>query len=109
MENKINIGDMDTLVTVQECVITTGSVAQKRYELRDHSRVWAKLERNVDESVQYGNLDQGESGRATIYKIAALTTRWRIVIGDESYAITGIDPISRYSPLCVLTLVRLQS
>lgn len=38
------------------------------------------------------------------YKVAALTTRWRVVLDGKTYAITAIDPISRVSPLCELTL-----
>lgn len=106
MESGVNIGELDTRVTVQECIISTGAVAQKRYEFRDHSQVWARLERNIDESVNQGNLDQRESVTATVYKIAGLTTRWRVVIDGAPYAITAIDPISRFSRLCNLSLTR---
>ena len=37
-------------------------------------------------------------------KVKGLTTRWRVVVEERSYEITGIDPISRVSPLCHLTL-----
>lgn len=107
MESRINIGELDTLVTLQECAISTGDVAQKRYTFTEHSKVWAKLERNIDEMVLSDNLSARETIRATIYKIAALTTRWRVVVDGISYTITAIDPISRFSRLCTLTLQRL--
>lgn len=99
-----NIGELDTRIIVQECVITTGAVAQKRYTFGNDRVVWAKLTRNIDESVVLGNLDQQSSVTATIYKIDGMTTRWRVLIDGVPYSITAIDPISRYSRLCRLTL-----
>ena len=62
------------------------------------------MDRNVSESVTNTNLEQGVEVALTIYKVVALTTRWRVVVEGKTYEITGIDPISRISPLCILTL-----
>lgn len=104
MENRLaNVGGMDTLVTVRSCEITTGTQGQKVYGFTDHSKVFANVERSVDENIDYGNLEAGQTLTVTIYKIAGLTTRWQLVIEGKAYSITNIDPISRYSPLCYLT------
>ena len=62
------------------------------------------MDRTVSENVTNTNLEQGVDITLTIYKVAALTTRWRVVVEGKAYEVTGIDPISRVSPLCHLTL-----
>lgn len=104
MEIRENIGELDTLVTVQSCVISTGAHGQKMYDFTDHSKVWAKVDRTTDEIIGNQNLEEGQSLTVTMYKIKELTSRWRLVIGGKPYAITGTDPISRFSPLCRITL-----
>lgn len=104
MELTVNIGELDTLVTVQKCVITRGPQGDKRMEYRDHSRVWAKVERNVNEMVVNDNLEESNAIELTVYKIPGLDRNWRVVVDGIPYSITGIDPISRISPLNVLSL-----
>ena len=104
MENRINIGELDTKVLLQSCEITYGKQGAKKYTFRDYAEVFAKVDRNISESVTNTNLEQGVDVTLTIYKVAALTTRWRAVLDGKAYEITGIDPISRVSPLCQLTL-----
>ena len=50
MENKINIGELDSLITVYSVAITTGQRGEKIYTPTEHSRVFAKLEQSMDES-----------------------------------------------------------
>ena len=104
MENRINFGELDTLVLLRSCVITYGAQGAKKYTFQDYDRVYAKVDRNVSENVTNTNLEQGVDITLTIYKVAALTTRWRVDVEGKTYEITGIDPISRISPLCHLTL-----
>ena len=104
MENKVNIGELDTKVLLRSCEITYGSQGAKKYNFSDHSEVFARVDRNVSESVTNTNLEEGVDVTLTIYKVPALTTRWRVVLDGKAYAITGIDPISRVSPLCHLSL-----
>ena len=104
MENRINIGELDTKVLLRSCAITYGAQGAKKYTFQDYAEVFAKVDRNVSESVTNTNLEQGVDITLTIYKVAALTTRWRVVVEGKAYEITGIDPISRVSPLCHLTL-----
>ena len=99
-----NIGEMDTLVTLLQCVISYGAQGAKKYTFSQHSKVFAKVDRSVSESVTNTNLEQGQDVSLTIYKVAGLTTRWRVAIGENVYAVTGIDPISRVSPICILAL-----
>lgn len=104
MENKINFGQLDTLVTVRSCKISTGSEGQKKFTFSDFRDVYAKVDLNVSEFVSNTNLEEGEYIQLTIHKIRELSTRWQIVLKGRSYEITGIDPVSRVSPFCVLTI-----
>jgi len=104
MENRINIGQLDTLVLLRSCVITYGRQGAKKYTFQDYGQVYAKVERTVSETVTNTNLEEGQEITLTIYKVQDLTTRWRVVVDGRSYEITAIDPISRVSPLCQLTL-----
>lgn len=104
MENRINIGDLDTLVTIRSCAITEGSEGAKKYTFSDYRDVFAKVDRTINETVTNTNLEEGQYIQLTIYKISALTTRWQVVVEGDTYEITSIDPVSRVSPLCVLTL-----
>lgn len=104
MELTVNIGELDTLVTIQKGVIVRGPQGDKRLEYNDHSRVWAKVERNVNEMVTNDNLEESNSIELTVYKIPGLDRNWRVVVDGIPYDITGIDPISRVSPLNVLSL-----
>jgi len=104
MELRSNIGELDTLVTVQSCTIGRGDRGQKTYTFTEHSKVWAKVDRVTDEFVGNSNLESSRKLTVTIYKIADLTTRWRLLVGGVPYEITSIDSISRFSPLCQLTV-----
>lgn len=104
MESKFNIGEMDTLVTVKAGVQSTGSQGEKVFTYTFFRDVYAKVERNVSEFVSNTNLEEGDYVQLTIHKIPQLTTRWQIVLDGRDYEITGIDPVSRVSPVCVLSI-----
>ena len=104
MENNINIGELDTLVTLQKGEVTTGAQGNKRLEFSEHSKVWAKVVSNINEMVANSNLEEDNSIELTIYKVKNLDRNWRVIVHGLSYEITAISPISRVSPLCVLSL-----
>lgn len=104
MENRINIGTLDTLVTVRQAVQSRNAQGAKSFTYSDYACVYANIDRRVDERVATGNLEEGQYIQLTIYKIPPLTTRWRVEVDGRSYEITGIDPIERVSPLCILSL-----
>ena len=104
MENRINIGELDTLVTVMRCTQATGTQGEKQFVFTRYGDVYAKVDRSVNETIANTNLEEGDYVELTIYKIRELTTRWQIVLRGRSYEITGIDPVSRVSPLCVLSI-----
>ena len=104
MENKVNIGELDTLVTVQECTITRGTQGQKVTTYTKVGDFFAKVDESIDEGVANDNLEQGQQIRLSLYKIAGLRTSWQVVVAGTTYEIVAVDPISRWSPLCVLTL-----
>lgn len=91
-------GQMDTLVTVETCTIGRGDKGQKIYTWAFHSKVWAKVERQVSEAIDNGNLEEGQSLLLTIYKIKDLSTRWRFIVNGQPYQVTAIDPLDRLSP-----------
>lgn len=104
MENSINIGELDTLVTIQEATLTQGAQGNKKTVFVEHSKVWAKVERSVTEMVNNDNLEESNSIELTCYKIPGLTVRWRVIVEGLPYEVTAIDPVSRISPLNILTL-----
>jgi head-tail adaptor len=100
MAGEIGIGDLDTLVTVQRCEISTGDRGQKVYNWKCVRRVYAHVDSSLSESVDDGNLGQDGSLILTMYKVEGMTARWRVIVGGKTYAVDRIDPISRISPLC---------
>ena len=84
--------------------MTTGAQGNKRLEFSEHSRVWAKVERNINEMVANSNLEEGNVIELTIYKVRDLDRNWRVIVDGLPYEITSISPISRVSPRCVLSL-----
>lgn len=104
MDQIVNIGELDTLVTIQRCEIVQGAQGNKRMIFSDHSRVWAKVERNINQMVSNSNLEEDNSIELTCYKIPGLDRNWRVLVDDVPYSITAIDLISRISPLNILTL-----
>jgi head-tail adaptor len=108
MENRINIGELDTLVTLQTAVQTIGAQGESVTTFRDHSRVYAKVDRTVNEMVSDGNYEAGQDIALTVYKVPSLTTRWRVVVDGKPYEIRSIDPVSRVSPLCTLSLAAIE-
>lgn len=104
MENRVNIGSLDTLVTIQTCVVSSGSQGQKTKSYQNHSQVWASVERNTSEQIDNSNLEADTMVTLTIHKIDALTSRWRVIIEGKTYEISAIDPISRSSRFQILTL-----
>lgn len=104
MELVANVGEFDALVTIQRCDILKGPQGDKRMVYTFHSKVWAKVVRNINEMVSNSNLEEDNTIELTCYKILDLDRNWRVIIDDIAYGITAIDPISRMSPLNILTL-----
>ena len=104
MENKLNIGEMDTLIQLVPMTQSRGSQGEKIWVAGTPVVVFAKLEVTVDETIGDTNLEADRVVVATIYKRPGLNTRWRVVAQGQTFEIRAIDPISRVSPLCQLTL-----
>ncbi len=102
--DRMDIGGMDTKIVLQQCVITQGDSGEKIYNWKSGREAFAKVERNEDEVVDNGNLEQGSALTLTIWKVPNLTTRWRVLIGGSAYAIESIDPVSRISPICKISV-----
>lgn len=106
--NRINPGDLDTLITVQSVTQTVGERGQKRVTVAKYADVYAHLDRSVNETVEDDNLESAETIDVLMYKIPTLTSRWRLLIGGVPYEITAIDPISRYSAFNIITARTIQ-
>lgn len=104
METTIRIGELDTQVELQKMGQKIGSQGQKSWAIISRSIVWAKVERNVNEAIGDENLEANASLTVTIYKVSDLSTRWRVVVEDKTYEVRSIDPISRASLFCTLSL-----
>ena len=99
-----NTGDLDTLVTINRCVITMDSEGGKKYTFTKFRDVYANVDRRVSEQVNIGNLEGGDYIALTIYKIPELNSTWQVVVAGQQYEITDIDLGERLSPFCTLTL-----
>lgn len=100
----VNTGNLDTLVTINRCVISYGKDNAKKYSFVHFRDVYAMVDRHMSEQVSIGNLEEGDFISLTIYKIPELDTTWQVVMGGQAYEITGVDMLERISPFCVLTL-----
>lgn len=104
MENKLNIGEMDTLIQLVPMTQSTGAEGEKVWTAGTPRNVFAKLESRIDETIGDSNLEADRIVVATVYKVPDLNTRWRVIANGQTFEIRSIDPISRVSPLCQLTL-----
>lgn len=101
--DRVNPGDLDTLITVQAFSQVRGSQGQKSKTYTTYRKVWAQVTPATSEAVSDGNYEATTTVTVTLYKITELTTRWRLIINGVSYEITSIDTLSRWSPYCVIT------
>lgn len=104
MENRLNIGELDTLIQLVPMAQSSGDEGEKVWTPGHPRSVFAKLESSVDETIGDSNLEADHVVVATVYKVCGLNTRWRVIANGQSFEIRAIDPISRVSPLCQLTL-----
>lgn len=104
METRINIGELDTLVTLFAPTASIGTEGEKISSYSAFRDVFARVDMQTDEVIDYSNLESENGVTLTIYKVSQLTTRWRVKVSGLVYEITAIDYISRVSPLCHLTL-----
>lgn len=102
MNDNRTIGGMDTLIELQRGVVETNGVGAKRYAFTHYSDVFARIEASDDESIQDDNLAEGARLSVTIYKVAELNTRWRVIIAGKPYQIDSIDRGLRTDVLCTL-------
>jgi head-tail adaptor len=104
MQNeRYNPGELDTRITVLSVTQTRGDQGQKTKAPSVYGDVFAKVTPSTDDFVSDDNYEALTTVSVLIYKIPALQTQWRLRIDGVEYEITGIDPISRWSPFCVLT------
>lgn len=99
-----NVGKFDTLVTLLRPEQHIGQAGDNSYVYRRHSDVFAGISRDFAETVVDTNYDAADYVTLTMWKVASLTLRWRVVIRGITYEITAMDPGERTSPHCVLTL-----
>lgn len=99
-----NTGDLDTLVTINSCIISYDAEGGKEYTFSKFRDVYANVDRRVSEQVSIGNLEGGDYIALTIYKIPEIDSTWQVVVAGQKYEITAIDLGDRLSPFCTLTL-----
>lgn len=104
METSVRVGELDTQVELQKLGQSIGAQGQKTWAVTARYTVWAKIERNVNEGIGDENLGANASLTATLYKVRDLSTRWRVLVDGKTYEVRSIDPISRLSHFCTLTL-----
>lgn len=104
MENRYNLGELDTLVTLYAPTSSLGSEGEKSATFTAHSDVYAKVDINTADQLDFDNYDGRDSASLTIYKVNGMTTRWEVGISGKRYEILSIDMVSRVSPVCVVSI-----
>ncbi len=104
MENRINIGELGTLVTLYAPAQSRGREGEKYSTYREFSQVFAKVDRDVADQLSFDNYDGRDSVSLTIYKVKEMNTRWQVGIDGKRYEVLSIDMVSRVSPLCVVSI-----
>jgi hypothetical protein len=104
MENRYNIGELDTLVTLYAPTAGMGSEGEKKSTYSVHSQVYAKVDREITDQLAFDNYDGEDNAAITIYKVRGMNTRWQVGISDKLYEILSIDTVSRVSPVCVVSI-----
>ena len=104
MESRFNIGQMDTLVTLYVPQAGLGAEGEKQSTYTVHSDVYAKVDREVTDQLDFDNYDGRESVSLTIYKVRGMNTKWQVGISGKRYEILSVDTISRVSPVCVVSI-----
>jgi hypothetical protein len=104
MENKFNIGQMDTLVTLYAPQVSLGTEGEKKSTYTVHSSVYAKVDSEVSDQLDFDNYDGRDNVSLTIYKVRGMNTAWQVEISGKRYEVLSIDSISRVSPVCVVSL-----
>ena len=104
MALSFNPGQLDTLITVLSVTPSRGSQGQKKETTATYGQVFAHLEPTTDEMVSDGNLEALTTMAVTIYRIPAMTTRWKLLSGGIAYEIVSIDTHGRLSNYYTLSL-----
>lgn len=104
MENKINFGQLDTLVTLYAPTQGRGSEGEKYSTYVEFSQVFAKVDRDVTDQLSFDNYDGRDNVSLIIYKVKEMNTRWQVGIAGTRYEVLSIDSISRVSPLCQVSI-----
>ena len=104
MENRNNIGELDTLVTLYAPTQGRGAEGEKYSTYVEFSQVYAKVDRDVTDQLSFDNYDGRDNVSMTIYKVNGMNTRWQVGISGKRYEILSIDTVSRVSPLCVVSI-----
>ena len=104
MENRFNIGQMDTLVTLYAPQVSLGTEGEKKATFTVHSDVYAKVDSEVSDQLAFDNYDGRDNVSLTIYKVSGMSTAWQVGIAGKRYEVLSIDSISRVSPVCVVSI-----
>lgn len=104
MENKYNIGTLDTLVTLLAPTASIGSEGEKKSTYTVHSQVYANVDREITDQLAFDNYDGEDNSAIIIYKVKGMNTRWMVEISGHRYEIVSIDTVSRVSPVCVVSI-----
>ena len=74
MENKINFGQLDTLVTLYAPTQGRGAEGEKYSTYVEFSQVYAKVDRDVTDQLSFDNYDGRDNVSMTIYKVNGMVS-----------------------------------
>ena len=103
MTPNVNIGEFEEIVSLYYCNTTKDQRGAKVEEYIFCGRHMAKVEIGTAESDADFNVYSERTITLTLYKVAPVSTRWRVGWHDRMYNIRSIDPGDRISPFMVIT------
>ena len=103
MAVSVNIGELEEVVILLECVTSKDQRGAKVETYVPRGRYMAKVETDATESDADYNVFSAGAITITMYKVGCVTTRWRLRCRGVEYNIRNIDPGDRMSPFMRLS------
>ncbi len=94
-KDRINIGDFDTIVNIQQSSRAKDSFGQVKEEWTALQKCFAKVEYSVKEISKGEQLDILETVEITTHYLRQLNTKHRVVIDDKTYNIIELKETVR--------------
>lgn len=108
MSDTVNIGEFDCVITFLTPLTTKTSAGAISTEWKDGKKVYASVEEGaINEDVNDNlNMIGDITIEITMYRLANISTQWRLRYLDNVYDITSIQN-KRYTPFAIVSATRI--